>query len=220
MPEVVWEAVANAVIADGYHVYWMGTFGDFGIKSKDMSIAWDTSNELVDQMELVRGCTKFYGNDSGFAHVAGILGVRGDVFFINTHPDQVISRYPNLNGHHIFGPGETPSRSLSVEDPQAQQVLKRWTPENVCKRLHIHPVSFEPGQETTTSILCTLRVPDEVIASLVDGKYAPKLITSFEQTEAYLDYTDKLFLQVGDKQIQVSTEPHDLIRALREIPRD
>tara|TARA_R110002020_G_scaffold34660_3_gene105264 strand:+ start:9513 stop:10649 length:1137 start_codon:yes stop_codon:yes gene_type:complete len=217
LPEATWEEIAASVTAEGNFVWWLGTMGDFGMSGKRMACAWDTSNCLVDQMELVRKCSKFYGNDSGFAHIAGILGVRGDVFFVNTHPDQVVARYPNLCGHHAYLEGEVPSRSLKLDDPQAINVQARWTPEVVCKRLHLHRSHTLNGAPRTSEMTCTLRVPDVILAGLVDNNYAPVLSTSLTPQPPYLDYTDRLSLHTEHGTYEVSSQVNETIRAIREI---
>ena len=219
LSKTCWKAVAAAWIDQGFHVYWMGTFGDFGLIGKGMSVAWDVSNELVDQMELLRNSKHFYGNDSGFAHIAGILGIKSDVFFTNTHPDQVIARYPNTTGHHAFLPGEVPSRSLHLDDPQGLEVNKRWTPENVCKHLHLQSGSDVEGDVLERTLKVTTRVPPDILKTLKEANYFPQVldVAKIHPSNAYLDYSDHLFLRIGESVFQVSTNPPDLVRALREI---
>lgn len=112
-----WEELATKLVARGLFVIWLGPKDEFGFTNERMFKASDKSDCLVDQSKLLASSHFFIGNDSGFCHVAGLLGVPGCVIFSATHPDTVIKHYPLLTGVHAFDKlGIEPTRSLDVKD--------------------------------------------------------------------------------------------------------
>jgi len=109
----VWLKLAAYYVQEGYKIKWLGTFGDFGYCNKDNECLWEESSCLVEQTKILQQCALYFGNDSGFAHIAGMLGVPGHVFFTNTVPEHVIGRYPTLTAVDCFKDiGQGPSRGL------------------------------------------------------------------------------------------------------------
>lgn len=127
-----WEALGDLLLSNGYSLAWLGTKDEFGFDS-DRSINISAFDEtIVTQSKMLASCDYFIGNDSGFAHIAGMLGVPGLVFFSATHPDNVIARYPNLVGIHNFETlGVTPTRSLRADDEQSRKAMDSITLEQV-----------------------------------------------------------------------------------------
>lgn len=218
--EKAWQAVANSL---GVTIYWMGTYGDFGIHAPNCLsfVSWKVDSSLTYQVQLLKHAKRFIGNDSGFCHVAGIWGIPGDVFFTNTHPDQVIKQYSTLRGHTIFKDGEIPSRSLKMDDPLGQKVKDRWTPEEVCKRLHLtmndgHMVS----ENVKKNILITDQVEEKYINYLNDNGYRTEMSDSVKVEGKGLvlnQVGERLYVLVGSRLNEISSIPEEMIRALREM---
>lgn len=94
-------------------VYLLGRKVDFSVEGPNIYNLAESSELLVDQMDRLRYAKCFVGIDSGFCHIAGILGVPGNVLFFNTKGEDVLERYPTLNPIDKFE-GLEPSRSLKV----------------------------------------------------------------------------------------------------------
>jgi len=112
------EEVAKRLIVGGASILWLGTSDEYGFIHEHSHKASDESEALPIQLSMLSNCRYFIGNDSGFAHMAGMLGVPGHVLFSVTHPDDVIAQYPTLHGIHAFDAtaGLVPTRSLRVDD--------------------------------------------------------------------------------------------------------
>lgn len=224
IPKESWEAVALALVAQGLNVKWLGTVGDFGITCPPYSTCvWQFYPELEHQVEVVANASWFFGNDSGFCHIAGMHNVRGHVLFTNTNPDHVLSRYPKLVGH--APPNTTYSRSLRVDDPQAVQALAHWTPENV---LHACGLSQDTRKWPGTScvgaplplVLRTDNVPDEYKAFCEELRSRGVIVTEAAKVDAlkvtFRPTCIKLHLRDG-KVFTISNQVDEFVRALHEI---
>jgi len=89
----------------------LGRKADFIPESGKVVPLWQESENLVFQAEKLALGRYFIGVDSSFCHIAGMLGVPGNVLFFNTKASDVIDRYPSLSGIDCFD-GKEPSRSL------------------------------------------------------------------------------------------------------------
>jgi|GEM_PF-5912266 len=112
-----WEDLAYELVARGFYVAWLGTKDEFGFSDKFIEKLSDVDEDLVYQARYLAGCSYFIGTDSSFAHIAGVLGVKGAVLFGNTSPEHVIARYIKLKGVSAFDRLKLqPTRKLKVND--------------------------------------------------------------------------------------------------------
>jgi hypothetical protein len=92
-----WTQLAYNLREHGKTVYFLGTKVDFGFTDEKIYKLSDISDDLVWQSKKL-STGLFVGVDSGFCHIAGILGVPGAVIFTNTKPENVVARYNKLRG--------------------------------------------------------------------------------------------------------------------------
>ena len=112
-PEDKWAALAHRIRERGASILWLGTHEDFGFTDVGVTQAANVSLDLLDQAALLFGCSYFIGNDSGFAHLAGVMQMPGKVIFSLSKPDSVIPHYGTLEPTEVYTQlGLTPSRSL------------------------------------------------------------------------------------------------------------
>lgn len=130
-----WEELAYSLRDRGWTVHWLGTSDEIGFSDKNIFKLSDISDDLMQQARHLSLMGYFIGNDSGFAHIAGILGIPGLVIFGNTHPDHVICRYPELKGVHRFDSDRQPTRSLAQEDLRSKCFMANILPENVLEEM-------------------------------------------------------------------------------------
>lgn len=131
-PERNWKPVIDWLVKSGYSVVFLGLDNDFGYESRFVSKLSDHDLNLWEQIKALSEADLFIGNDSGFAHVAGIYCIPGVVIFGNTHPDDVIARYPSLVGVHAFDDlGTAPPRTLKRDDKASRICLQGVTPGKV-----------------------------------------------------------------------------------------
>ena len=127
-----WRVLAWELMDRGFDVLWLGTPDEFGFNSANSQVLHEISPDLKWQAEALARCTYFVGNDSGFCHIAGILGIPGVVLFSATKAADVIARYPLLKGVEVFDRlGIEPSRSLRPDDKSALRVLANISVEDV-----------------------------------------------------------------------------------------
>ena len=224
IPKESWEAVALALVAQGLNVKWLGTVGDFGITcSPSSTCAWQFYPELEHQVEIVANASWFFGNDSGFCHLAGMHDVRGHVFFTNTNPDHVLSRYPKLVGH--APPNTEYSRSLRVDDPQAAQALAHWTTENVLKACRLPQADRKWSQTSCVGaplplVLKTDTLPDEYASFCEELRNRGIVVTDASKVDAmkvtFQPTCIKLYLR-NNTVFTISNQVDEFIRALHEI---
>jgi len=136
--EEKWEGIIEAAVLRGFRVLVFGTRVEWTMHAPPhVEAMCEETDDLLWQCEQLARCQFFIGCDSGFAHVAGVLGMPGDVLFFSTDPKDVIDRYPNLNGIHTFRQIEKePTRSLNKEDPvadEAREMLDVPAVVNACK---------------------------------------------------------------------------------------
>jgi len=126
-----WTRLAEILVGNGYTVAWLGTKDDFGFNASRVFKLSDVTDDLTLQAQSLAGYHYFIGNDSGFAHIAGVLGIPGRVIFSVIHPDDVISFYPSLSGAHCFSEDNQPSLSLYPDDDRAEANMKEISVEDV-----------------------------------------------------------------------------------------
>lgn len=137
-----WTDLAYELAASGYCVRFLGTKDEFGFTDSGAGIfkCSDYGATLHSQITELSVAKLFVGNDSGFAHIAGMLGTPGAVIFSTTHPDDVIAHYPSLRGVHAFDKlGIAPSRTLRGQDDDATKLMNAVTVEDVLAALNLNP---------------------------------------------------------------------------------
>ena len=134
-----WGDLAEALAARCFRVVWLGTRDEYGWHDPPtFTKLSDQSDDLLWQAECLAEVHKFVGNDSGFAHVAGCLGVPGVVLFAVTSAEHVIASYPTLAGIDAYDRiGVVPSRSMDVDDPIAIRASQAITVDDVLKALGV-----------------------------------------------------------------------------------
>ena len=123
--EEKWTKLAYAIRDSGSEVQWLGTRDEFGFTDKGIHKLSDDNSNLVWQARQVAKASFFVGGDSGFGHIAGVLGIPGIILFGNTHPNDVIDCYESLRGVHKFTSYEQPSRSLKPDCPKSMDAMNR-----------------------------------------------------------------------------------------------
>jgi len=135
-----WFDLAASIEASGQTVCFLGTKSEWGYSNESGTIKKlsDDTDDLVEQTKILSGCRHFIGNDSGFCHIAGILGIDGHVLFFNTHPEQVIAMYPSLRGIHQFDSIGKPTRALNPQDKLSCEAITSMTVDFVCDKLKLN----------------------------------------------------------------------------------
>ena len=222
--EEVWLELASHYIQEGYKIKWLGTFGDFGYCNQDSDCLWSESSCLVKQTNILRQCELYFGNDSGFAHIAGILGIKGHVIFTNTVPEHVISRYPTLQAVECFKDiGQIPSRGLKVNDSCASACIEHLTPSRVFKKLGIELSGgmVQKGTIPMRELRCCgdLAGSEELVRMLVKAGYKLEVTEDVSDVSEYVDFGEQVVLFADGKPHRVSRQAHPevVVRAFREI---
>lgn len=131
-PKSYWESLGIKLVQHGYKLMWLGSKIDIGYTGVNSLKLADVSEELDYQAKELAKATYFIGNDSCFAHIAGILRVPGSVIFTASDPTDVIGQYPTLTPIEAFTKlGLQPSRSLRNNDPNAQRLAEAITVDSV-----------------------------------------------------------------------------------------
>lgn len=115
-------------------VYLLGQKADFRVEGPNIINLADENTDIVFQAEKLSTAKYFLGVDSGFCHIAGIIGVPGSILFTNTLPSDVISRYSTLSGIDAFQGGQ-PSRSTRIPCETSERFKKALTPDIVIRRV-------------------------------------------------------------------------------------
>ena len=109
-----WDELVSRLVGSGYAVIWLGTADEYGFNAEHVSKLSDLNSDLLWQSKQLARSHFFIGTDSGFAHIAGMLGVSGAVIFTATSAENVISQYRSLRGVEVFDKlGVEPTRSYS-----------------------------------------------------------------------------------------------------------
>ena len=123
--------LAYKIVESGGSVLFLGA-GDFEFEDDRIVCASKISRSIYDQAHMLYLCDAYIGNDSAFAHMAGIMGVPGTVLFSLSKPEQVIARYRSLRGlSAAFKLNVTPSRSLRNDDEEARKCMDALTIDEV-----------------------------------------------------------------------------------------
>lgn len=215
-----WGKIALSFQEAGYHVYWLGTKEEYGFSMEGITKLSDISDSLVYQAQMLGGCQYFLGNDSGFAHIAGLLGIRGAVTFFSTDPQDVIGCYPQLNPISVYEKVGIPSRSLNIDDPSAYKAMDVMTVEDVLKPFNISASTCTPPQKVVDVHLAYK--PSSSLAKFL--KYLKQdyvMIKDHEGTSGYplLYFLDGAsYIQKEEKKYRIScANPEILKRGIREV---
>jgi hypothetical protein len=220
-----WESLVTQLVWRDFHVVWLGTCDEFGYNASHVTKLSDSSSDLLWQSWQLAQSHFFIGCDSGFAHIAGMLGVAGSVIFTATEAKNVISRYPSLIGVDVFDKlGVSPSRSLKAEDAPSDIIKESIQPDDVLKSLHLDKLACtgEDSNDRQEALRYRIRIIDESsgkheIASelsrhfdVVDAEYDAKLIITDESVRSAKTQSREVVVK--------SSFPPDLIhRILREL---
>jgi len=130
-PESRWREVTEYLVDHGCDVLFLGTFDEFAMEGACVKNASMISDALDEQLKLLSTCHYFIGNDSGFAHMAGMLGIPGTVLFFTTVPEHVLHHYPTLQPAEVYGGDLIPSRELRGDCPHGKKAIELLTAEKV-----------------------------------------------------------------------------------------
>jgi hypothetical protein len=149
-----WIDLAWSLASAGKSVAFLGTEKETGFSYSKMGICKlsDMSSDLLWQAQVLRSSLHFIGNDSGFAHLAGLLGVEGRVLFFNTHPKNVIKHYPSLSAYCGFSDSEEPTGNLNPLDEQSTKFKNNISLSDICAIYGVDPVHY-PTNVPLPSIL-------------------------------------------------------------------
>jgi len=183
-----WDQVAYHLASCGLDVVWLGTKDEYGFNDYTNGIYClsDTTEDLLGQVQFLAKCSYFLGVDSGFAHVAGLLGVPGKVLFFNTEARHVIARYSTLFGIDAYK-GEVPTRSLDPEDKFSRKYAKDLSVDDV-----IDELPFQPREERAKLIRLAKKKGRHVVHVSGDGERNNKCIRYLQKYFDLVDgYSDK-----------------------------
>jgi len=123
--------LAYKIVENGGSVLFLGS-GDFEFEDDRIVCASKISRSIYDQAHMLYLCDAYIGNDSAFAHMAGIMGVPGTVLFSLSTPEQVIARYRSLRGLSAATRlNIVPSRTLKNDDINARKCMDALSVEEV-----------------------------------------------------------------------------------------
>lgn len=137
-----WATVAVSLREAGCKVYWLGVDHDFGFSDDGIEKLSDKSGDLLWQVQQLATADLFLGIDSGFIHLAGILGLRGYGLFFNSRSSNVIGKYQTLEGIDEFCGGEPP-RTIGVPCEASKRNAKTLTPDRLLSKLGIKQVNVK-----------------------------------------------------------------------------
>jgi ADP-heptose:LPS heptosyltransferase len=140
-----WRELAYQLRDRGCKITWLGTRDEFGFNAEDIYKLSDREESLLGQAQWLTQAGYFIGCDSGFLHIAGVLGVPGLGLFGNTAPEHVIGSYPALRGVQCFDRmGLAPTRSLRVDDAASKKLMEGLTVDDVLQATPVSAVECTP----------------------------------------------------------------------------
>ena len=227
-----WRELAYSLRAMGYHVVWLGTRGDYSFNDTYITTLSDTTDDLVWQTkQLANHGTYFIGNDSGFAHICGLLGIPGWVLFFTTEPDSVIGKYPFMIGIDCYDElNVTPSRSLRPFCEVGSRCSRHITVNRVlqnCKIPIIETRELDRHEVESVKIKIGLYGNDinaDLLANFLAQSCEVELLQEFPETNENFD----VFVIVKNEIVKITTptgveasvkayRPEVVKRAIREI---
>jgi ADP-heptose:LPS heptosyltransferase len=113
-----WKTLAYSLVSKGLSVLFFGDITDFSFEDVNIRVASLLTRNLVKQTQMLKQCSYFIGNDSGFCHLAGVLGLSGQVLFFSTKEEHVIGQYKKLRGISKYKELKVePTRNIVNYDP-------------------------------------------------------------------------------------------------------
>lgn len=219
-PNSNWEELANCLQLLGFQVVWLGAPDEFGYNSVRICKLSDTFPELADQISTLK--TKpgaFIGNDSGFAHVAGVLSLPGLVLFGNTIPDNVIFHYDSLFAAYHERP-EKSSRSRDVactdglETISVERVLGKFITKALQER---HPTMPVRAKKKDFLYVAEDTLGKEIPQWIHKNFELSLFMPSISSHRLSRDSTGRLCLETEAQVLYINeTHPEVAIRGLRE----
>jgi hypothetical protein len=204
-----WFKLAKSLDSAGYTVGFLGTKKEPGFTSGNVFKLSDVSNDLVWQTCVLNNSGHFIGNDSGFAHLAGLLNVQGNVLFFNTKPDNVIKHYSSLSPICGFENPDECTGNLNPLDKKSKELESNITCDKVCSLLGIQEVESNPIRQLPS--LSIIGKEDKV--SFFTRHLDKEKFQITEDSETVLDlYENKV--KVKNKVYDFIGGPYDLLRFL------
>tara|TARA_R100001510_G_scaffold15082_1_gene12440 strand:+ start:20145 stop:21368 length:1224 start_codon:yes stop_codon:yes gene_type:complete len=229
-----WKELAYEIRDRKLHVFWLGTKDEFGFNDTGITKLSDENEDFVWQVKhLAEHGSFLIGNDSGFAHIAGILNIPGCILFFATHEKDVIGRYPDLKGVDCFDKlGVSPTRSLDSHDTVAQHSSNLLTTNDVLSACGLDIIEKEvmerdikPATRLTIGIVGQTLATDE-LASFLAQHYDVEIVEELPSNGRAFD----VGIQVDDEDwvakitarsgvtVQVAiVHPENVRRAIREV---
>jgi len=209
-----WSKVGQYYLDQDFDIVWLGTRHEFGwTGSKSIKLS-DISEDLGYQSKFLTNCSRFVGNDSGFAHVAGLAGVEGSVVFFNTWPHNVIRHYKSLHGVDVYDKVGPPTMELrEAEGGNSYKCIDALTPQIF---LGLEP-DFElksPNYDFNKPIISV--VGDSRATKFFKDNLTVDFNVSDESVNYEIDPDNKLLLISGEAYPFIGG-PHDVLRTIREI---
>jgi len=198
IPKNVWDEVAYSASKAGWHVYFLGTSGDYGFTDKVNHIykVSDWTEDLLEQTQLLATCSRFVGIDSGFIHISGVLGVESSCILTNTGYN-VIQRYPTVLGIENFDElGLQPTHSLQPYCPVSKALAESITADQICEFLGIsHCQSYT---KTDTSRKIKVKISNDADNTLPDYLDGFQIVDDEEDVHLILVKDLMVEIHIGD----------------------
>lgn len=142
-----WGKLARHLQKSGASVIFLGQ-NDFALSDEGL-YDWTHESLLVQAIALSL-CDFFVGNDSGFLHIAGNLGVPGVGIFGPTNPDDIAKLYPSIQTVTAHGACDRqPCRTLRNECPNDAECIRNVALDTVVDCL---PEGIKNARQTVEDI--------------------------------------------------------------------
>jgi Glycosyltransferase family 9 (heptosyltransferase) len=204
-----WIDLAWSLALKGNSVAFLGTEKETGFTDERMGILKlsDISSDLLWQAKVLRSSLHFIGNDSGFAHLAGLLGVNGRVLFFNTHPKNVISHYPTLSAVCGFSESEEPTGNLNPLDEKSSNFRNNITLADICTLYGVDPVHYATN------------VPLPSILIIGSDETRKKFFESHLKNDFTFGEGDEITLNLDKNQMILKGIPHSFVGGPYDVQR-
>jgi len=221
-----WQQLAYEIRERDCEVVFLGTRDEPGFNDKGISKASDRDSNLLWQAKVLAKCCYFIGCDSGFVHIAGVLGVPGVVLFGNTSAKTVISSYPSLKGIEKFE-GGLPTRSLTVGCKKSKENMQAITVGDVIAATPLAAVetngrALQRPKEAEKMKIALVGVPNNEIVHFLKNRYEVVVygnMPKHNDNDVLVVFSDEVWQlhTKSGKKYRVRQNQEDLVRAIREI---
>jgi ADP-heptose:LPS heptosyltransferase len=229
-----WKELAYEIRDRKLHVFWLGTKDEYGFNDEGITKLSDQDEDFVWQVKhLAEHGSYLIGNDSGFAHIAGILNIPGCILFFSTCEEDVIGRYPDLKGVDCFEELQcSPTRSLNVEDTIAQHASNLLTANDVLSACGLDIIEKEemerqtqPASRLTIGIIGSTVATDELASFLAqhyDVEIVEELPSNGRAFDVGIAVSDEDWVATITAKSGVAVQvgivhPENVRRAIREV---